>query len=769
MKDLVTKTQKNSELDKKDIISAAILHLVAALIGFTASRGVILNTLMPFGLIFTGSCTTPLLPSVATGAFIGYFIPAINNGGFRYIAALFAVIAIRILLSGYKKLSENPFFLSVVTTVANVFTGLVAYSGAPAEALKLAVECIIILGCVFLTHKTFSSFFKKEYGLMPDEIASLMITLSVILIGFNGIEISGISIGRILSVTLILVAAKYGELLTCTLCGVAVTFCCALTSSFEGGYGIYALAGVIVGVFSSLGKYVQVLSFISTAIIGLTFVQFKSGGGIFLAEIIIGCLLFIILPRNIGIYLSKFFYRYPNVISTADYTKALELRLNVASDALCDVSDTICRVSSELSKINAPDFNGMLSLIEQDACGGCKLRMHCWENKSDQTAEAVMQMIDNIKCNTSPEKNPLSDEFKGRCLRVKNVENAVKNRYSQYASKIAAENRIYEVRSVVSEQFEGISDMLKELACNLSDDERLNGSAAEIAVAALNNLGIQSENCSAKIDKFGRMSLEIKIKVFTDTVINRLQIMKMLSLACERDFDVPSINKSGNFAVITVSERPNFKVDIGVDQRSAITDSICGDAYKYFNDGKGHFVMVLSDGMGTGGRAAVDGTMASGLMAKLIKAGLGYNCALKLLNSSMLFKSSDESLATMDIASIDLFSGKTELYKAGAAATVVRRNGKSGRAESQNLPIGIIKDISFDRAGIRLKAGDILLLMSDGVTFDGTEWIRNEVENWSDGSAQNLAEHICAAARRRYTDSRADDITVMAAIIEKNM
>ena len=48
--------------------------------------------------------------------------------------------------------------------------------------------------------------------------------------------------------------------------------------------------------------------------------------------------------------------------------------------------------------------------------------------------------------------------------------------------------------------------------------------------------------------------------------------------------------------------------------------------YKYFYDGKGHFIMILSDGMGTGGRAAVDGAMASGLMARLLKAGFGYDC-----------------------------------------------------------------------------------------------------------------------------------------------
>ena len=57
-------------------------------------------------------------------------------------------------------------------------------------------------------------------------------------------------------------------------------------------------------------------------------------------------------------------------------------------------------------------------------------------------------------------------------------------------------------------------------------------------------------------------------------------------------------------------------------------------------------------------------------------------------------------------------------------------------------------------------------LVSKRVTFDGTEWIREELEHWGDGSAQDLAEHICDSARRRYANNRPDDITVLAAIIE---
>jgi hypothetical protein len=57
--------------------------------------------------------------------------------------------------------------------------------------------------------------------------------------------------------------------------------------------------------------------------------------------------------------------------------------------------------------------------------------------------------------------------------------------------------------------------------------------------------------------------------------------------------------------------------------------------------------------------------------------------------------------------------------------------------------------------------------MSDGVTSEGTDWIRAEIESWRDGSAQDLSEHLCLCAKRRLGDKKQDDITVMCAILEK--
>ncbi|MEE1074364.1 MAG: SpoIIE family protein phosphatase, partial [Acutalibacteraceae bacterium] len=234
-----------------------------------------------------------------------------------------------------------------------------------------------------------------------------------------------------------------------------------------------------------------------------------------------------------------------------------------------------------------------------------------------------------------------------------------------------------------------------------------------------------------------------------------------------RRFDLPTVTCEGDRIRAALCEMPVYDVEIGSDQHIANNGRLCGDCLDYFNDGFGKTYALVCDGMGTGGRAAVDGAMASGLMARLLKAGFGYDCSLKILNSSMLFKSTDESLATVDIASIDLYTGTTELYKAGAAPTIIRRSGKTGKAQSTSLPAGILRDIGFDKASVKCKNGDIVVLMSDGVTSGGTDWIRAEIEAWQDGSAQALAERLCECAKRRRDDKHEDDITVMAAILQK--
>jgi len=767
LKEIASSVNRKEKYDTGILLAAAGMHISAAAVGFIMSRGAVLGNLLPFGISFIAGCSLTYTPAAATGVFLGYFIPAIGSGGFKYIAAAFAVVAVKLLLGGLKRLSSNPIFLSAMAFLASFLTSAVTLSGLNFNFLSVLCESLFSAMGAFFVCRCFNSFKNAAAGLRADELASLSVLIGMALTGINGFTFNGISLGHILGIAVILTAAKYGGILSGSVSGITVSFAMCLSGVSGEIAVVYAFTGLMAGVFSSFGKYVQTAVPLVFSLAG----SVMSGSPVLIAQTVIeaalGSALFLAVPRRAGIRLGKLFSAYPRLSTPDGVKRSLSMRLDIAAGALCDVSDTVEQVAAELSKINSPDFGSVITAVEQDACAGCKLRLHCWESKRDDTLKAVLEMTNAVKSGERSPENAAPEEFKGRCLRVARVANAAYKRYSDYASRIAAENRIDEVRGVVSDQFDGISAMLSELSRELEKDDRFDNSAAEKAAAALKNLDIRVEECSSKTDKFGRMTIEMRVKKDPSLIINKLQVMKMVSVVCERDFDIPSVSENGGEIFIVLNEHAALRVDVGVEQKCASDSAMCGDAYKYFFDGRGHFIMILSDGMGTGGRAAVDGAMASGLMCRLIKAGFGYDCSLRILNSSMLFKSTDESLATVDIASIDLFTGRVELYKAGAAPTLVRRSGRTGKAESTSLPAGILREVSFDKAVVRCKENDIVVLMSDGAVSEGTEWIKDEIEGFEGGTAEQLSERICEGAKRRRTDGHEDDITVMTAVIKR--
>lgn len=764
MKEFLSLKTKKGIFKSEELLTAGLWQLSVAVLAFISSRGLVIGKLLPFGIAFLSGCPHYYCASAALGSFLGYFIPVSGSNGFRYIASIFAILAIKLLLSSNKKISRNPLFCGCIAASANIVTAAVS---SPAVTIgftyNLAETLLCALGA-FFTAKTALAIKSDRVGLSSEELASVLIVAAMVIIGLMGISVGGVTLGSIIGVFLILTASKYGGTLAGAISGIAVSFASMLSGESAG---LLYFGGLMSGVFSSLGKYAQIAVMGICAIISSLFIGDKDAAFPLIAGTAAGCLLFLFLPRSAGIYLGKIFAGVPKISMPSGLKKAATLRLNLASNALKDISQTVNQVSKELGRINAPDFNSVIEGTTREVCMGCKLRLHCHEGKKEETRNAILEMTKAIKRGDESPLDSAPDEFKGRCLKPSMMEKSVMDKYSDFMAGVTAENRIEEVREVVSDQFEGISNMLEDLSLDLQRDEQFDNSAALSAAAVLKNLNIHAEECSARIDKYGRMTLEIRIKESSDLTLNKMRIMKALSLVCERDFDIPVINRAGNDTYITVSEHAVYKIDMGVTQLCAKDGNMCGDAFNCFNDGKGHYIAVLSDGMGTGGRAAVDGAMASGLMARLLKAGFGYDCSLRILNSSMLFKSTDESLATVDIASIDLFTGETELYKAGAAPTLVRRSGRTGKAESSSLPVGILREIGFDRAAIRLKANDILLLMSDGAVSEGLQWIRAELESFKDGNARDLADRIALSAKSRRQDAHTDDITVIALIIEK--
>jgi len=141
--------------------------------------------------------------------------------------------------------------------------------------------------------------------------------------------------------------------------------------------------------------------------------------------------------------------------------------------------------------------------------------------------------------------------------------------------------------------------------------------------------------------------------------------------------------------------------------------------------------------------------------------------AVGIANQALLLKSCEETLATLDAVGVNLYTGEAEFCKAGGAASYLRRRGKVQRVELSALPAGILREIRPALHRAALEAGDVLVLVSDGVLCGATEdWLCGELERW-EGPMQALAEHLASLAVQKRQDSeREDDLTVICAELE---
>ena len=331
----------------------------------------------------------------------------------------------------------------------------------------------------------------------------------------------------------------------------------------------------------------------------------------------------------------------------------------------------------------------------------------------------------------------------------------------EYIAREIINEKTNEIRMVASDQFFSISDMLADLAREFDEVEYFDNIAAGKIRRLLGEYEIYPRNISVIEDKFGRMRIEIMTKG-RETAISKPEILKQISKICNRYFERGRVTHFRDDTMVAFTERPNYSFEIGFAQHSA-EGRLCGDTVKTVNDGKGHCILIISDGMGKGGRAALDGAMGAGLLSKLLCAGFGFDSALKVVNSALLVKSNEESLATLDCACVDLFTGRVDLYKAGAPATYIVKGNRVDKCELTSMPAGILRGIEFAKRTAVLSNGSLIIMVSDGIIDVGGEWLPAMLRGFEDTPVQEIADTVLRQALNIAKGKKEDDMSIIAA------
>ncbi|MBD5103421.1 MAG: SpoIIE family protein phosphatase, partial [Ruminococcaceae bacterium] len=240
----------------------------------------------------------------------------------------------------------------------------------------------------------------------------------------------------------------------------------------------------------------------------------------------------------------------------------------------------------------------------------------------------------------------------------------------------------------------------------------------------------------------------------------------MLIEMLQREFDLPCILEFGKRIRITAFQRAEYGIRSASCQYSRRKESANGDFVTACVDGKGNYYSIVSDGMGSGTRARIDSAFACGLLTKFLESGVGVEAAIEMLNTALMVKSSDESFATLDVCKVDLYTGKTTLYKAGGADTFVRSGKKVTKIKGSGLPVGVSGTLSLSAQSFTAEEDDVIIMTTDGADLS-EQWLEQAFMRDSGKNMEELVKTVAGAARFNCEKGREDDISIVALQLKK--
>ncbi len=182
---------------------------------------------------------------------------------------------------------------------------------------------------------------------------------------------------------------------------------------------------------------------------------------------------------------------------------------------------------------------------------------------------------------------------------------------------------------------------------------------------------------------------------------------------------------------------------------SAGRESANGDRCLWFAGTGLKYYLLLCDGMGTGDGAAEEARSACMLLRRLLTAGFPAQYALRSFNSLCTLRGSAGAVS-LDLAEIRLDSGKTAVYKWGAAPSWLLTPAGPEKIGTAGTPPGLsVLDARETVDRLSLRRGETLVLLSDGVA--GEEAMQRAGE-MPDAAPGEMAAAILEAGRGEGAD-----------------
>jgi stage II sporulation protein E len=765
--------------------------LMVAIVGFLLGRAMILSELTPFVLPYLAAIymlkreRAPIAAlSLVAGAMTGYH----GQVGF-VILAIITYVLIQKVVAKYvqnptKALPYTVFGASMATRLGIVFFLEGTISNYALMMATVEAGLSFILTMIFLQSVPIVTSRKMKQPLRNEEIVCLIILLASVMTGTVGWIIYDMTVEHVLARYLVLAFAFVGGAAIGSTVGVVTGLILSLASVASlYQMSLLAFAGLLGGLLKEGKKVgVGIGLLVGTLLIGL-YGEGATQVSVTLMESMAAILVFFLTPKSVFTNLARY------IPGTVEHSKEQQQYLRKIRDLTAGRVEQFSTLFQTLSNsFQTPaqmsnredaerDVDFFLSNVTEKTCQTCFKKERCWVQNFNKTYDSMQRIMTETEEYGEIKDQVLMKEWKKECIKPEKVVQAIRNEHGQYQANQKLKRQVMESRRLVADQLLGVSRVMGDFAKEIQKEKAAHHYQEEQMLDALREVGLEIGHID--IYSLEKGNLEIEMSISSDNGHGQCEkvIAPILSDLLSETVIVKKEEIGfypNGFSHVSFGSAKQFVIDTGVAHVAKGGAWVSGDCYSTIELGSGKYAIAISDGMGNGERAHLESNETLQLLQKILQSGIEETVAIKSVNSVLSLRTTDEIFSTLDLAMIDLQDATTRFLKIGSIPSFIKRGNNVIKVEASNLPMGMIQEFDVDVVSEQLKAGDLLVMMSDGI-YDAPKhvenkemWMKRLLSELKTDDPQEVADVILEKIIRNEQGNIDDDMTVIVAKVKRN-
>ena len=719
---------QNYEAKKMKLLLGSLFFVTA----FFLAQSVVFEAAVPFSVPFWAIVQKKyknyslfvLIGSIIGSFFLGF--------GQLVILALQILLYESLIRFRYWHMPKSIAVFLAVLLVQVVWQGI-AYQGLPPVLVQFYIGCEATLALIMTLFM--QGLFVKTYEWFTDHwtyerIGSSLVVFAAMLTGMNAVVIGYFSLPLFLLQVIICFGAFVGSVPLATVIGAVLGTLIGIAKlSFAGMLSVATLTGLCAGMGARAGKFGVAIGSIIPSVFFLFYDATLPLDSVYFTSIVCGSVVFLLIPKSFSNAVKdKLFPQQEEILLARQHwlTEHITVKLEHFQHFVQFMKELVFdrfMTVPVASKEEVTPMNTCLSCFRYDRCWGAenngidRLMTEWFHIKSvgkDSTIHRVEEQI-RLKCVKSAK---IFEELDAALYRE-----SINGQY-------------FHGKKMIALQLRDMSNHLSQLIAEMKEETISFVSVEKEITQRLKDANIECFQLDVLNNKAGARKIvcamaPARVDWENDTTIAERLILPILYEIFEEPFEIEKVVPCDvPFRHIQICFRSaiSFEVEYDIYSMSKDDTLYSGDSHALFQLHPGLFTILLSDGMGQSKEAQHESRKLIHLMRECLNYNMNPETAMHTLHYVMSLKQQDDMYATLDFALVDLQHGDLWSWKAGGMSTYILRGKEVIKVESKAAPVGFLSISAVEAEKRKLKAGDVILMHSDGLFSSVADWDEQEEE-----------------------------------------